>query len=271
MRVAVLSDNTTVKPDIMAEHGLSLLVEKNGAQVLVDTGASDLFLRNAEKLDISLRSLNMIFLSHGHYDHTGGLVSIMEKTDAHAYAHPDLFMKRYVRKKKENVGFPHAQSRLERGILDRVHLGAVPRSILGFHTTGEIPRTIAFEEPYPHFYRDAERKKLDIIPDDQALYTSTSKGLVVFLGCTHAGLINTLQYIIEISGEKKIHWIIGGTHLMNATERRLRETAEAMSGFDIDYISPLHCTGFKGLFFFLTRFKDKCRPLGCGDVITIEC
>jgi 7,8-dihydropterin-6-yl-methyl-4-(beta-D-ribofuranosyl)aminobenzene 5'-phosphate synthase len=95
--VAVLSENTVGKAGILAEHGLALSIRYRGTHLLFDTGASGLLLKNARKLRIPLHDLNAIFINHGHYDHTGGLVAVRSETDAPIYAHPRIFMKRYLK------------------------------------------------------------------------------------------------------------------------------------------------------------------------------
>lgn len=273
MRVTVLSENTTFRTGIGAEHGLCLSIEFNGRHVLFDTGASDTLLRNAGNIPLFIQDLKAVFISHGHYDHTGGLLRVMHLFDIPAYAHPDILCKRYVvrKKKARSIGLPYSAEELERNrVINRVMLNRGHESMDGFTLTGEIPRICPFEKPYPYFFHDPERKRPDIVDDDQSLYIKTSSGLVVFLGCAHAGLVNTLSHVLKLSGERRIHWIIGGTHLMDASQEKLRKTGEALSEIDFDYISPMHCTGMRGHHFFHTHFRKKYRPLFCGDCATIE-
>jgi 7,8-dihydropterin-6-yl-methyl-4-(beta-D-ribofuranosyl)aminobenzene 5'-phosphate synthase len=272
LRVTVLSENSTFSPGIGAEHGLSLSIELRGRHVLFDTGAGDLFLRNAGVIPVTLQNLKAVFISHGHYDHTGGLLRALHLFDIPAYAHPDILTKRYVIRggKARSIGLPFTAEELKRdGIVECIHLNRNPEEIDGFTLSGEIPRRCPFEKPNPRFFKDDEGKRLDLIQDDQCLSVKTVHGLVVFLGCAHAGLINTLAHVLNISGETRFHWIIGGTHLMNASDEKLRKTGTALAEIDFDFISPLHCTGMQGQHLFQQRFGKKYRPLFCGDTLLI--
>jgi 7,8-dihydropterin-6-yl-methyl-4-(beta-D-ribofuranosyl)aminobenzene 5'-phosphate synthase len=269
LAVAVLSDNTVEKPGIHAEHGLSLSIRYHGKHLLFDTGASDLLLRNARELGISLQDIDAIVLSHGHYDHTGGLSAVRRISDAPVYAHPSIASARYSHRNGNvrSIGFP--RGRAFETILADMHLSDKPQRIGDFYLTGLIPRANPFEKPSQHFFLDREGTVADSIIDDQGLFINTRKGLVIFLGCCHAGFVNTLSHIRKISGEKRIHWIVGGTHLLGASNHLLDETLQALKDFTIDRISPLHCSGLKGKHFFLTHFSSQYTPLYCGDVTCI--
>jgi 7,8-dihydropterin-6-yl-methyl-4-(beta-D-ribofuranosyl)aminobenzene 5'-phosphate synthase len=109
--------------------------------------------------------------------------------------------------------------------------------------TGPIPRQTPFEDTGGHFYLDPEARHVDPIEDDLALWIKTDEGLVICVGCCHAGIINTLNHARRLSGVARIRGVIGGLHLLNADRRRLDETLAAMQALPIETVIPCHCTG----------------------------
>ena len=272
--LTLLSENTVRRLGLRGEHGFSVFLKKNGFRVLFDTGQSGLFLDNARILNVPVSKSDAIFLSHGHYDHTGGLLPLMERNSAPVYGHPDIFMERFADpgpgREPRNIGMPFPQSTFEnRGMMERFTLSKDPCEVEGFHLTGYVPRTTSFEDMGRFFFRDRSLKTPDDIPDDQSLFIQTGPGLVVVLGCCHSGLINTLGRIGTLTGNAHIHWIIGGTHLVAADDERLDETARALDKIGFDRISPVHCTGFRAQSYLFERYGDRYVPLECGNTVRV--
>ena len=112
--------------------------------------------------------------------------------------------------------------------------------------TGYVPRKNNFEDTGGPFYLDKEGLIDDLIEDDMAMWIKTDKGLVICVGCSHSGIVNIINYIIDITGETKIHTLVGGFHLVNADDQRIKKTTDSLKTFNIKHLIPCHCTGEKG-------------------------
>lgn len=247
VKITILVDNNAT-PDLSAEHGFSLLVQTGSRTILFDTGQGSAMKDNAAALGISLEEADTLILSHGHYDHTGGLADLLHiNHKVHVYCHAAAFLPRY--SVQEGTAKPikmtsEAMVAINSLPETRVHwVTKVVRLSDHIGITGEIPRKTLFENTGGAFYFDQDGKRADPIKDDLAFWLDTPKGLVVCIGCCHAGIVNTLNYICEKSGNAKIYTVIGGLHLLNAEDARLSETVAALQKFDIENFIPCHCTG----------------------------
>ena len=273
LKISILSENTTYKRGILAEHGLSYLIEGKGEKYLFDTGQNGIIINNSKHLGLSLKGLNGIILSHGHYDHTGGLIDVIEN-GVTIFGHPDIFIKRYSvhsDKSIHEIGIPFSRELIEsKGATIKLSKENIKfGKDISIFTTGEVPRITNFEVVPNNFFKDQQLTERDYIDDDLSLYIETKKGLIVLLGCCHSGIINTLTHIKNISKNEKFHWIIGGTHLISAGKEQLSKTVESLKSFDFDYISPLHCTGAIAKNIIMNEFGDRFINLSCGDFIEI--
>ena len=261
VNITALINNVMPAP-LLAEHGLSFWIETGGKNILFDTGQTDAFIKNAEMLDIDLSKTDVIVLSHGHYDHTGGLKAVLELApNAIIYLHPDAPKLRYScppEKPPKDISMPQKACQK---IADAVAKGNViytakPESIFsGVTVTGTIPRITDYEDTGGPFYLEKKAQTPDRLDDDQALMISTAKGLAVILGCAHAGLVNTLQHVTEIT-KKPIHTVLGGTHLRSASKERIENTLQAVKKYDIKQIIPCHCSGDNAMSEFKKHFPN---------------
>lgn len=254
MTILTLVENTVQKLGLIAEHGLSFLIAAPGGDILFDTGQGFALIPNASRMEIDLRRISNIVLSHGHYDHTGGLSRLLAETGAKlVFAHPSAFSRRYSRKKGElrSIGVPESREALEHA---GMQLRTCTRPVAvapGVLATGPIPRVTDFEQVPPHFLTDAPDGSglvQDFLEDDQALILDQCDGPVLVLGCGHSGIVNTLLYAAELTGTKRFPLVIGGMHLLDADETRLEQTLEFLRQFEIMRIAPCHCTGPRGQF-----------------------
>jgi len=249
-RITVLCENS-VGPisGTLGEHGFSALIEPaQGAPLLFDTGQGLTLLHNARRMNRDLSKVHGVVLSHGHYDHCGGLLPLMAECGPKlVHAHPGIFAPRFRLKDTGEcypIGMPHSRDQLEAAGA-AFSLSKELREIApGVLLSGEVPRVTLFETGDQGLYCDCTGQDLDTTPDDQSLVLETDRGLVVLLGCCHAGLVNTLEHIAYLTGRRDIYAVIGGTHLGFCGQDQLEKTISALKGWGVQKIAASHCTGF---------------------------
>jgi len=261
LSITTMSENTAVG-GVLAEWGLSILVETEVVNVLLDTGRSISVGHNADILGVALGKIDKIVLSHGHRDHTGGLRQVLRKIrkKVDVIAHPDIWAAKYSRRQDQEdryVGIPFQRQELE-SLGARFDLTTKPVKITdNIMTTGEVPMVTDFEEVDSNlFVREDTGFKPDELLDDQALVINTKQGLVVILGCAHRGIINTLYHAQQLTSTKHIHMVLGGCHLINATEERIWLTITALRELGVQRIGVSHCTGLPAAAIMAQEFGD---------------
>ena len=258
LTITQLVENSAGGPGLLAEHGVSFFIEADGRCLLFDTGQGLALRHNAARLGLPMERVEAIVLSHGHYDHAGGLAEAFDLVgSADLYLHPEAFAPKYNREGRA-IGAPFADTAALFDRAARVVETRGPTEVApGIRVTGEIPRVHAIEDTGGPFYRDEARTAPDLLPDDQALLLDTAGGLVVLLGCGHAGTVNTLEHAHRISGGRPIRALIGGTHLLRAGAQRLAFTEQALARYDVAYLAPNHCTGIGATCHFRHHFPDR--------------
>lgn len=265
LTITQLVENTAGAPGLLAEHGVSFFIEADGRCLLFDTGQGCALRHNAARLGLPMDRVEAIVLSHGHYDHAGGLAEALSMTGpVDLYLHPEALAPKYNREGR-SIGAPFGDGAALRAATRRVVETRAPTEIRpGIRVTGEIPRRHAIEDTGGPFFRDGLRTRPDTLPDDQALVIDTPRGVVVLLGCGHSGVVNTLEHVRDISGGRPVRALIGGMHLLRANGERLAFTAEALARFDIGSLAPNHCTGLGAVCHFRHRFPERFRESGTG-------
>ncbi len=243
-----------------AEHGFSMLIKvfsnKSFHNVLFDAGLSrEGVVTNAKGMGLNLAEVECIVLSHGHYDHFGGLVNVLkviDKKNLPIIVHEDMFkirgavspdgtLRKYQKFPKEDHVAPAQYVRTKQPYL------LADDSIL---VTGEISRKTDFEKGFPRqqVFSDGKWQPDPWVWDDRAIIINVKrKGLVVISGCAHAGIVNTTLYARQITGVAKIHAIMGGFHLAGKEcEPRISRTVEMLRQLNPEIVVPSHCTGWRG-------------------------
>jgi len=244
LRITTLSENT-------ASH-----------KILFDTGLSFSAAYNAPILGIDLSQVEKIVFSHGHSDHTGGLLHIlrMVKGEVEVIAHPDIWTSKYSHypeSKEEYAGVPFPKEAAET-LGAFFNLTRKPVWISGnIVTSGEIPMITEYEMIDPVLYvKENGELKPDPLWDDQALFIKSEKGLIILLGCGHRGIINTIRHAQKLTGLEPVYAVIGGTHLISALPQQLDSTIAELLSLGIQRLGVSHCTGLPASAVLAQKFGE---------------
>jgi 7,8-dihydropterin-6-yl-methyl-4-(beta-D-ribofuranosyl)aminobenzene 5'-phosphate synthase len=269
IRLLSLVENTAEKRGLLGEHGLAVWIEAGSRRVLFDTGQGLALPRNALELGIDLHHADAVVLSHGHNDHTGGLGGLFSSArKTRAYAHPGIYRRRFVRDpdgtcRESGIRDADAEA-VRKNAAELVEILQPTEVMEGLFVTGPVPRLAEYEDTGGAFSLDRDCLQPDPIEDDQALFFESNAGVVVLLGCAHAGVVNTLEYVRSLTGGKPIHAVVGGMHLKNASRERLERTYEEFRRMDISRLHPGHCTGIRAVAELWQQFPGRCGSLSVG-------
>ena len=272
----IICENTVGRPiPAYGEHGFSCLVSTSSGRWLFDTGSGKTLLENFSVLGHAPEDVDSVILSHGHNDHCGGLLPFLNAVGPRkVYAHPMIFKQRYWQGQHEqrDISSPYSQSEFEEAGAEFVFLDELTELAPGLYYSGAIPRNSSSEVGDPHLVLSAGDGcdcVADEIEDDVALAIESEKGLVIVLGCAHAGLINTTEFFRRELGVKKVHAIIGGTHLGPSGDQQHEATVDYLSRLAPDRLGVSHCTGLVRSAQLHARFPNKVFFANVGTTVKV--
>jgi len=275
----------------VAENGVALHLrlewDRYVYNVLFDTAMSGrVLLHNAAALDVDMQELDHVVISHGHPDHYGGLLELLSAREAPVPVSlgDAAFLPRYLRLSSGQVA-PFYNQGFTREALEAAggrvvtHDGALevgPGSV----ATGAIPREVAFEKPSGSITTPNALIQVvdghmgpDSVPDDQAMFVNVGDdGILVFVGCSHAGVINTIQQAVKLSGRSRVRGVFGGFHLgfPGTPESKTDSTIEALKDLDVEMLCPMHCTGMPAMMQIRAAFPDRFLLNCTGTRVVVE-
>lgn len=278
LKITVLAEDSVLyESPYLGQHGISFLLEgirgKDVRRILVDVGQnSQALLSNMRILNISPSTIDAIVLTHCHYDHTKGIVNMLReigKRGIPVIAHPSIFRLNFLTKpyfRHEGITQDDSREKIEKA---GANLSLTKDSLVimpGIITTGEVKRHTEFEEVGIELKTIKNgRVRDDLMLDDISVIANIrGKGLVIVTGCSHAGIVNIAKHAMELTGCRKIEAIIGGLHLVDAPEARIKRTVEELSKLKVTWICAGHCTGFKAQVELYLTFAGKFSPLHTG-------
>jgi 7,8-dihydropterin-6-yl-methyl-4-(beta-D-ribofuranosyl)aminobenzene 5'-phosphate synthase len=245
MKLKVLVDNNTyIDQYYCGEPAVSYYIEDEDTKLLLDVGYSDLYIKNANALDIDLKNLNAIVISHGHDDHTRGLKYYFEqnnKSNISIIAHPDAFKEKVMGNLK--ICSPILQEELEEKCI--LILSKEPKKVSkNIIFLGEIPQINNFENRKPIGKQIVGESLIDdYVMDDTALVYKSENGIYIIVGCSHSGICNIVEYAKQVCKDNRVLGIIGGLHLFEVTEQ-VNKTIDYLKQNNLKELYPCHCTSF---------------------------
>ncbi|MBR5517326.1 MAG: MBL fold metallo-hydrolase [Firmicutes bacterium] len=278
MKITFLSDNKTENSNCTAEWGLSVLIESQGNKVLFDVGASPIFAENAKNLGVDLSDVEAVAISHGHFDHTGGMESFCEINKlALLYMHKNAISPSFGTDKNGRIEDSNCGIRWTKEFADKIKNRTVfTENVVKINDSMTLVGNITPLKEYPmteKFYRPSptneEKYLFDHMEHEQFLVVKEEKGLYVFSGCSHTGMMAIINRIQELFPGEKIVALIAGMHLYPLKADMKEKIVNAICNLGIETVFPVHCTGIDAILMFKQRLGNNCIIASAGEVYEI--
>jgi 7,8-dihydropterin-6-yl-methyl-4-(beta-D-ribofuranosyl)aminobenzene 5'-phosphate synthase len=269
VEIKILFENHSgFKKGFLGGHGFSALIEHKNYRILVDTGTDgETLLKNMEALNINPNKIDYLFLTHGHYDHTGGIKALLERRSKSLpiVAHPDIFVKRVALKPHlRNISLPFSKEELEALGAEFILVKEPFQIVENIWSSGEIERKTWSREVG---YRVKNGKLIkDDVRDDMALILDLGDVMGVITGCGHSGILNIIMHAQNLLN-KPVKALIGGFHLIGSNEKLLKDAIRGLKELGVQKLYAGHCTGFEAIASFMHTFGKNVEPLYVGKVI----
>lgn len=264
MKITFLVDNKTESTRCAAEWGLSILIDDGKQKILMDQGASPMLLENAKRMGISLEEVDFATISHGHYDHSGGteaFLKLNKKAKVYVHEHAPRFS---CAQGSHNIGLPWTDDFLSENKNRIVYTRGRYQIAEGVFLISEVPRLEGYT-PTEKFFIKADGKMVeDTMDHEQTLVIEKDKGLYVFSGCSHQGIVAIVRHIMKLFPNKRIAALIAGMHLYSAQGQERKRVIDEIARMDIDYVFPVHCTGMKAIIEFKIKMGDRVKIATAG-------
>ncbi|PWE01452.1 MBL fold metallo-hydrolase [Marinilabilia rubra] len=266
MEIITLVENLAYQQSTKGEHGLSLVVRAGGKQILFDTGQSGLLEENALQMGVDLSAIDMVVISHGHYDHTGGLKRFFEVND-HA---PVLLKSKALGEKFSGSTGTRRYIGIDREVAEQNAqrfriIDAITEVSPNLKVITDISHYYNFEQSSQVMIVEKEgRTMADPFEDELFMVYDHPEGLTVFTGCAHRGIGNICRTAMEATGNSNIKLVLGGTHLKGASQGRISKTIDAFLDIDVAKFGLCHCTGLPAFMQFSEEFPEQVRYAHVG-------
>lgn len=259
MKITTLVEDHQLENGLMAEHGLSMLIEDNYKKILFDTGTTDLFWQNAIKLGIDLNEVTDVVISHAHYDHGGGVNKMLEINNHFTLHVSKLFFE--PKFKKIEKGFETHGIKFSKDDVTPRKINFIEKNLTkicdNIYILANFKREKEYDKVNAKYYIERNGIKIvDNFDDEIAIVLIREDGAYLLVGCSHKG-INSIVSTVEKRLDTKLIGIIGGIHLMNAEDTKIKKTFEDLKKSNLQFIALSHCTGERAIKYAKNEYKDK--------------